>query len=94
MESDSTSSTQTSSAPVSDHSDPPLPGGFSITREDAQILSEYVDEFQEGDANHRANIIANAMAALIVLRPDAEPFNKGEASKVKSAHIISSNKTN
>jgi hypothetical protein len=60
---------------------------FSVTREDAEILAEYVEEFQEGDADLRNTIIANVMAELCVLRPDTAPFNKVDASKV-AVHII------
>jgi hypothetical protein len=55
---------------------------FTITRDDATILEEYVDEFQEGDADLRNTIIANVMAELCALRPEALPFNKIEATKV------------
>jgi len=37
---------------------------FAITWEDARILEEYVEEFQEGDADLRCRIIANVMAEL------------------------------
>ena len=37
---------------------------FAITWEDARILEEYVEEFQEGDADLRSRIIANVMAEL------------------------------
>jgi hypothetical protein len=67
MESDNSSSVRSPSSPGSDHDDPPLASVFTITREDAQILSEYLDEFQEGDIDHRTTILANAMAALVVL---------------------------
>jgi hypothetical protein len=55
---------------------------FSITREDAKILEEYVEEFQEGDTDLRNTVIANAMAELSALRPETVSFNKIEASKV------------
>ncbi len=55
---------------------------FAITREDARILEEYVEEFQEGDADLRSRIIANVMAELCGLRSDTVPFDKVEASKV------------
>jgi hypothetical protein len=66
---------------------PPMGDVFSITREDAAILAEYVEEFQEGDTDLRNTIIANVMAELFVLRPDTVPFNKVDASKV-AIHII------
>jgi hypothetical protein len=55
---------------------------FALTREDAKILEEYVEEFQEGNADLRNTIVANAMAELSELHPETEPFNKIEASKV------------
>ena len=77
---DSQSPSQTSDAsppPIS-----PMADVFSITRADAKILEEYVEEFQEGDADLRNTIIANAMAELSALRPEKVSFNKIEASKV------------
>ncbi|KAN0136039.1 hypothetical protein V8E53_006200 [Lactarius tabidus] len=54
---------------------------FLITRKDSEILSEFLDEFQDGDGEIRTKIIANAMAAVFLARPDGDPFNKSEASK-------------
>jgi hypothetical protein len=61
---------------------PPMVEAFSITREDAKILEEYVEEFEEGDNDLRNTIVANAMAELSGLCPETEPFDKIEASKV------------
>jgi hypothetical protein len=47
-----------------------------------KILEEYVNEFQEGDADLRNMIIANAMAELSALQPELDPFDKIDASKV------------
>jgi hypothetical protein len=74
---------------------PPVTEVFDITREDAHILEEYVEEFQEGDADLRNTIIANVMAELCALRPETFPFNKMEASKVPFHNIPSeANKAN
>jgi hypothetical protein len=61
---------------------PPLVEVFTISREDTKILEEYLEDFQEGDSDLRNTIVANAMAELSGLRPETEPFNKIEASKV------------
>jgi hypothetical protein len=55
---------------------------FVISREDANMLQEYVDAFQEGDADVRNTIIAAAMAELYSLHPPTVHFNKVEVSKV------------
>ncbi len=55
---------------------------FAITWEDARILEEYLEEFQEVDADLWSRIIANVMAELCGLRSDTVPFNKVKASKV------------
>jgi hypothetical protein len=55
---------------------------FVLSREDAVILQEYVDEFQEGDADVRNTVIAAAMAELCSVRPPTDRFNKVEVSKV------------
>jgi hypothetical protein len=60
---------------------------FYITREDAKILEEYIEQFEEGDNDLRTTIVANAMAELSGLHPETEPFDKIEASKV-SGHTI------
>lgn len=60
----------------------PIVEGFSISREDALRLEEYVEEFQSGDTDVRTKIVAAAMAELCALRPASAPFNKAEASKV------------
>jgi hypothetical protein len=55
---------------------------FVITPQDADILQQYLEEFQEADTSLRNKIIERAMAALYQLRPANTPFNKKEASKV------------
>ncbi|KAN0138127.1 hypothetical protein V8E53_004016 [Lactarius tabidus] len=59
---------------------PPLTDAFLITRKDSEILSEFLDEFQDGDGEIRNKIITNVMAAVFLARPDGDPFNKSEAS--------------
>jgi hypothetical protein len=61
---------------------PPIIETFVISCKDAILLEEYVEEFQEGDADVRNTIIATAMAELCALRPPSVLFNKMEASKV------------
>jgi hypothetical protein len=68
--------------------------GFSITREDAKILGEYLDEFEDGDSDLRNTIVTNAMAVLSGRHPEIESFDKIEASKVSSDIIIRSIKAN
>ena len=55
---------------------------FTITREDAQILEGYVEEFEDADADLRATLVRNIMAELLVLQSEDVPFNKIDASKV------------
>ncbi|KAN0141412.1 hypothetical protein V8E53_000657 [Lactarius tabidus] len=81
MESDMTLSSPLPSPDIPDNYDPPPTGMFMITREDSETLLEYVEEFQDSDSDMRSKIVATAMAALVMLRPSREPFNKGEASK-------------
>ena len=47
--------------------DPLLEEDFYITREDLEILAEYIDEFQDADAEMWTTIVANAMAELAIL---------------------------
>ncbi|KAN0141510.1 hypothetical protein V8E53_000755 [Lactarius tabidus] len=58
---------------------------FQITRKDSEILSEFLDKFQDGDGEICNKIIANAMAAVFLARPDGDPFNKSKASKVRKS---------
>jgi hypothetical protein len=83
MESDTTLSSPLPSPDIPDNYDPPPTGVFTITREDSETLLEYIEEFQDSDSDMQSKIVANAMAALVMLRPSREPFNKGEASKVR-----------
>jgi hypothetical protein len=77
--SDSPSHNSGESAPLAT---PPEVEHFTLTREDTQILEEYIDSFQEGNTETRARIVAKAMAELAVLRSEDTPFNKALASTV------------
>jgi hypothetical protein len=88
MESDVSTSQQSSSHQSTDQDNPTIANIFTLTKEDVEALSEYVDEFQEGDTDRRSTIIANAMADLVTLRPAGEPFNKLDASKVRLVHYV------
>jgi len=88
MESDTASSVQLSSDQSTDHDNPPLVDVFTLTDQDIVALTEYLDEFQEGDIDRRSVIIANAMADLATLRHLEEPFDKLNASIVRSAPFI------
>ncbi|KAH9069394.1 hypothetical protein EDB83DRAFT_2314420 [Lactarius deliciosus] len=55
--------------------------GFSITPRDADILQEYLQEFQAADTSLRTRIIEKAMAQLYLLRPASAPFDKKVATK-------------
>jgi hypothetical protein len=55
---------------------------FTITREDAQILEGYVEEFEDADADLWATLVRNIMAELLVLWSEDVPFDKIDASKV------------
>jgi hypothetical protein len=83
MESDTSSSLRSPSHPRSNNGTPPPTDAFLITRKDSEILSEFLDEFQDGDGEICTKIIANAMAAVFLARPDGDPFNKSKASKVR-----------
>lgn len=84
MESDTATSVSHSSRQNADQSDPSDPPAvkFSLSNEDIEALRDYLEEFKEANAERRSTIIANAMADIVTLRPDDEPFNKVEASKV------------
>ncbi|KAN0141769.1 hypothetical protein V8E53_000231 [Lactarius tabidus] len=80
MESDSATSESSPSHPSIEH-EYSHPGDiFSLTREDKELLSEYLEEFGEGDVEMRSTIIENSMAELVMLRPAGTPFNKEQAS--------------
>ena len=68
--------------------DQPTNAGFMITPDDIGILQEYLEEFQEADTSLWTRIIEKAMAELYQLRPSNASFDKKEASKVCSIHII------
>ncbi|KAI9433711.1 hypothetical protein H4582DRAFT_2060689 [Lactarius indigo] len=55
--------------------------GFIITPEDADVLQEYLEEFQAADTSLRTRIIEKAMAQLYLLRPSSAPFDKKVATK-------------
>ena len=83
MESDSSTPESHSSPRSSVNSPPPLLEVFSLSAEDVDALKEYLDEFQEADADRRNTIIANAMADIVTIRPAGETFNKLDASTVR-----------
>ena len=62
--------------------DPLLEEDFYITREDLEILAEYIDEFQDADAEMWTTIVANAMAELAILWDDSQSFDKVIANEV------------
>ena len=80
--SDSQSSSQASGTPPPSPTLPSVDNEFSIDSDDAKILQEYLDKFQDGDTELRATIVANAMAELYDLRPEDAPFDKTKASQV------------
>jgi hypothetical protein len=88
MESDSITSESSPTRPSSPHHDNPPANIFTLTREGTALLSEYIEEYQEGDGEMRTTIVANAMAELVLLRPPGSPFNKDEASKVRATPLI------
>ena len=55
---------------------------FTITHQDAGILKQYLDEFQQANTGDRANIIQKAMAEIYQLQPPNSAFDKKEAGKV------------
>ncbi|KAH9176173.1 hypothetical protein EDB89DRAFT_2065978 [Lactarius sanguifluus] len=55
--------------------------GFSITPQDADILQEYLQEFQAANTSLRTRIIEKAMAQLYLLCPASAPFDKKVATK-------------
>ena len=91
MESDFGTSEGQSSLQSAVHSDPlivPIVEAFTLTKEDIDVLREYVDEFQEGNADCRTSIIANAMADIAIIRPLGETINKLDASRVRLDFIF------
>ncbi|KAH9177960.1 hypothetical protein EDB89DRAFT_2064338 [Lactarius sanguifluus] len=55
--------------------------GFSITPQDADILQEYLQEFQAANTSLHSRIIEKAMAQLYLLCPASAPFDKKVATK-------------
>jgi hypothetical protein len=55
---------------------------FSISREDADILRQYLDEFQNSETGGRAAIIQRAMAEVYQRYPPNPLFDKLEAGEV------------
>ena len=88
MESDASSSVQSSSHQSTDRDNPPLEEIFDVTKKDGEILAEYLDEPQEGDPDRRNIIVENAMADLVALRPVGALFDKLDASVVRSFHYV------
>jgi hypothetical protein len=60
---------------------------FSIAREDADILRQHLDEFQNADTDSRANVIQRAMAEVYQRHPPNTSFDKMEAGEVFSAPV-------
>jgi hypothetical protein len=56
--------------------------GFAITSDDAEILQQYLEEFEHAETAVRTRLIERAMAELYMLRPPNTPFDKAEISKV------------
>ena len=91
MESDFGMSEGQSSLQSAVHSDPlivPVVEAFTLTKEDIDVLWEYVNEFQEGNADCRTSIIANAMADIAIICPLRETINKLDASRVRLDFIF------
>ncbi|KAF8269100.1 hypothetical protein EI94DRAFT_1799598 [Lactarius quietus] len=49
---------------------------FKVTPEDANILNEYIVEFQEGNTGARNTLLERVMGELYNLRPSDTPFDK------------------
>lgn len=62
---------------------------FKVTPEDANILNEYIVDFQEADTETRNRILEKAMGELYKLRPGNSPFDKKDIKQVSdpSTHI-------
>jgi hypothetical protein len=60
---------------------------FSIAKEDADILWQYLDEFQNADTGSHANVIQRAMAEVYQHHPPNASFDKMEVGKVFSAPV-------
>jgi hypothetical protein len=68
----------------------PIPNAcahFLIAKEDADILWQYLDEFQNADTGSHANIIQRAMAEVYQHHPPNASFDKMEAGEVFSAPV-------
>jgi hypothetical protein len=88
MESDSATSESSPSHPSIEH-EYSHPGDiFSLTGEDKELLSEYLEEFGEGNVEMQSTIIENSMVELVMLRPAGTPFNKEQASGVRASPLI------
>ena len=55
---------------------------FKVTPEDAEILTEYLDEFDESNTAAKRKILEKAMGDLYRLRPNDFIFDKREAKEV------------
>jgi hypothetical protein len=58
------------------------PTGFHITSEDANILQEYLEEFEHAETAIRTRLVEKAMAELYMLQPPNPVFDKADARKV------------
>ena len=58
---------------------------FVITSADAEILQEYLVDFEEatGNSSARTKIVERAMAQIYLLRPEDTQFNKAAARPVR-----------
>jgi hypothetical protein len=55
---------------------------FKIGGAEADILQEYLQEFQEADTSLCVKIIEKTMAEVYMLQPEDTPFNKKEVREV------------
>ncbi|KAH9169707.1 hypothetical protein EDB89DRAFT_1908352 [Lactarius sanguifluus] len=62
--------------------------GFSITPQDADILQEYLQEFQAANTSLCTRIIEKAMAQLYLLCPASAPFDKKRIQKWFHNHYV------
>ena len=62
---------------------------FKVMPEDADILNEYIIEFQEADTETRNRILEKAMGELYMLHTGNSPFDKKDIKQVSdlSTHI-------
>ncbi|KAF8263344.1 hypothetical protein EI94DRAFT_1704055 [Lactarius quietus] len=79
------------------HGEPELPSGpamhalasiFKVTPEDANILNEYIVEFQEGNTGARNTLLERVMGELYNLHPSDTPFDKKDIKQKWSARNV------